>query len=125
MFKLSSLTAMYCPCLCCHSLTVIHSRVHEFKLSYMTACTVNEVDIDIAMYCPCLRMSFMDCYVLSMFKLSFMDIAICPCLSCHSLTMYCPCLSVIRLTAMYCPCLSCHSLTCMLCDNCPCLSQCH
>jgi hypothetical protein len=94
MFNLSFIDpAMYCLCLCCHSLTPL--------------CTAY---VYVVIHWPR--------YVLSMFKLTFIDPDIyCPCLCCHSIdsVMYCLCLCCYSIdSVMYFPCLCCHSLT-LLC----------
>ena len=98
--------AMHCLYLSCHSLTPL-CTVHVYIVIQLTLlCTVHVYVvihwpcyvlsmfklsfIDSAMYYPCLRCHSIDYYVLSMFKLSFIDSAMhCPCLSCHALTLRC------------------------------------
>ena len=80
MFKLSFIDpAMFCPCLSCHSLTLL-CTVHVYVVIHWTYwCTVH---VYVVIHLPC--------HVLSMFMLSFIDIAMyCPCLCCHSLILLC------------------------------------
>ena len=100
MFMLTFIdSAMYCPCLTCHSLTLL-CTVYVYVVIQLTQfCTAHVCVVGVIHWL---------CYVLSMFKLTFIEPAMnCPCLCCHTLSLLC---------IVICPYLSCHTLT-LLCTT--------
>ena len=81
-----NINMQYCPCQCCHSLTV-HSYV-QHKHVY-----IHDNMLVLSMF----KLSFIDNYKHGQYIAGSMNDNVHPCLSCHGLHVH--------------PCLSCHSLT--------------